>query len=262
MAPEDSWSRRRAVDVHDETAEHFAAWYRSDDVFDSEFRYGRHLIDQQWARCADALPKGAQCLDIGCGLGVYMARLRARQFEVSGIEPSPEMRRQAADYVPAALVSDGSVLALAAADATYDFVYAIEVFRYLNTQDNAIGHREIARVLKPGGVYFGTYVNSWALDGYHQLVALRALTARLSGRPPRYHVEFETPASVRAKLRQAGFSQVEIHGTMFAPLRILHKISHGLGRAVGQALMPHEQALSDSVLTRPFAGHLIAIARR
>jgi ubiquinone/menaquinone biosynthesis C-methylase UbiE len=262
MAPENSWSRRRAVDVHNETADHFATWYRSDDVFDSEFRYGRHLIDQLWTRCVDALGKDAKCLDIGCGLGVYIAQLRARHFEVTGIEPSSEMRLQAANYVPASLVSDGSALALPAADASYDFVYAIEVFRYLNTQDNEIGHREIARVLKPGGIYFGTYVNSWALDGFHQLVALRALAARLRGRPPRYHVEFETPVSVRAKLLQAGFSQVEIHGVMFAPLRILHKISHRLGRAVGKALMPHEQALSDNAWTRPLAGHLIAIARR
>lgn len=262
MAPEDSWSRRRAVDVHDETADDFAAWYRSDDVLDSEFRYGRHLIDQLWARCVDDLPARAKCLDIGCGLGVYMARLRARQSEVTGIEPSAEMRRQAASYVPAELVSDGSVLALAAPDASYDFVYAIEVFRYLNTRDNALGHREIARVLKPGGIYFGTYVNSWALDGYHPLVALRALAARLRGHPPRHHVEFETPASVQAKLRQAGFAQVAVHGAMFAPLRIVHKVSHGLGRAAGKVVMPHEAALSDSAWTRPFAGHLIAIARR
>jgi ubiquinone/menaquinone biosynthesis C-methylase UbiE len=262
MTSDDSWSRKRAVDVHDETADDFAAWYRSDDVFDSEFRYGRHLIDQYWARCVDALPAGAKCFDIGCGLGVYMARLRARGLAVTGIEPSAEMRRQAADYVPSELVSDGSVLALTAPDATYDFVYAIEVFRYLNTRDNALGHREIARVLKPGGIYFGTYVNSWALDGYHQLVALRALVAGLRGRPPRYHVEFETPASVRTKLQQAGFSDVAVHGAMFAPLRILHKISHKLGRAVGKVVMPYEATLSDNAWTRPFAGHLIAIARR
>ena len=262
MPPEDTWSRRRAVDVHDETADHFAAWYRSDDVFDSEFRYGRHLIDQVWARCVDELPAGAKCLDIGCGLGIYMARLRARGFEVTGIEPSAEMRRQAAGYVPAELISDGSVLALAAADATYDFVYAIEVFRYLNTRDNGLGHREIARVLKPGGIYFGTYVNSWALDGFHQLVALRALAARLRRRPPRYHVEFETPGSVKAKLENAGFAQVDIRGAMFAPLRIVHKISRGLGRTVGKMVMPHEAALSDTAWTRPLAGHLIAIARR
>ncbi len=262
MAPEDTWSRRRAVDVHDETADHFAAWYCSDDVFDSEFRYGRHLIDQYWARCVDELPAGAKCFDIGCGLGVYMARLRARGFAVAGIEPSAEMRRQAASYVPAELITDGSVLALAAPDAAYDFVYAIEVFRYLNTRDNALGHREIARVLKPGGIYFGTYVNSWALDGFHQLAALRALAARLRGRPPRYHVEFETPASVTAKLQQAGFSDVVVHGAMFAPLRIVHKVSHKLGRAVGKIVISHEAALSDSEWTRPLAGHLITIARR
>lgn len=262
MAPDETWSRRRAVAVHDETADDFAAWYRSDDIYDSEFRYGRHLIDLRWERCVDALKAGARCLDIGCGLGVYMERLRRRGFDVTGIEPSPEMRRQAHTHVPEALITDGSVLALDAAEASYDFVYAIEVFRYLDTHDNELGHREIARVLKPGGIYFGTYVNRWALDGYRQLVALRGAAARLRGRPPRYHVEFETPASVRAKLRHAGFSQVDIHGAMFAPLRILHKMSRGLGRAAGKAIMPHEEALSDSAWTRRFAGHLIAIARR
>ena len=93
-------------------------------------------------------------------------------------------------------------------------------------------------------------------------MALRALAARLRGHPPRHHVEFETPASVQAKLRQAGFAQVAVHGAMFAPLRIVHKVSHGLGRAAGKVVMPHEAALSDSAWTRPFAGHLIAIARR
>lgn len=262
MGPEDTWSRQRAVDVHDETADTFAAWYSGDEVFDSEFRYGRYLIDQAWARCVAELPQHAKCLDIGCGLGVYIKRLHEREFDVTGIEPSMEMRRRAEDYVPSALVSDGSVLQLAAADAAYDFVYAIEVFRYLDARDNARGHREIARVLKPGGIYFGTYVNRWALDGYRQVVMLRALAARLRGRAPRYHVEFETPASIRSKLRHAGFSQVSMHGAMFAPLRILHKISHGLGRAVGKKIMPHEPRLSDSAWTRPVAGHLIAIARR
>jgi SAM-dependent methyltransferase len=262
MATKDTWSRQRAVAVHDETADTFAAWYRSDNVFDSEFRYGRHLIDRAWARCVAELPQGAKCLDIGSGLGIYMARLRERGFDVTGIEPSPEMRRLAEGYVPPALVSDGSVLRLPAPAATYDFVYAIEVFRYLDARDNEVGHREITRVLKPGGIYFGTYVNRWALDGYRQLVMLRAIAARLRGRAPRHHVEFETPSSVQAKLRQAGFSQVAMHGAMFAPLRILHKISHELGRVVGKMIMPHEPRLSDHRWSRPLAGHLIAVARR
>ena len=259
---EADWSRRRAVEVHDETAGTFAAEYSSDDAFDSPFRYGRHLIDQAWAQCVSRLPPQAKCLDIGCGVGVYMERLLAAGFDVTGIEPSAEMRRLAADHAPAARVSDGSVLALEASGASYDFVYAIEVFRYLDAADNEAGHREIVRVLKPGGLYFGTYVNKWALDGFRQFAWANGVAARLRGRPQRYHVEFETPASIEAKLRHAGFSQVTVHGAMFAPLRTLEKVSGSLARRVAKQTMPHEPTLSDSAWGRALAGHLIVIARR
>ncbi|MGE4167683.1 MAG: class I SAM-dependent methyltransferase [Xanthobacteraceae bacterium] len=262
MIPETDWSRRRAVEVHDETAGMFAAEYGDDDVFGSPFRYGRHLVDQAWAQCVAELPSQAKCLDIGCGVGIYMARLLAAGFEVTGIEPSAEMRRLAAANVPAALVTDGSALELDAAEASTDFVYAIEVFRYLDTADNEAGHREIARVLKPGGTYFGTYVNKWALDGYRPFVGLQKLAARLRRATPRYHVEFETPASIEAKLRNAGFAQVSVHGAMFAPLRTLDKLSRPLARTVARWVMPHEQMLSDSGWSRPLAGHLIVVARR
>ncbi|MEZ5787184.1 MAG: methyltransferase domain-containing protein [Xanthobacteraceae bacterium] len=260
--PEADWSRRSAVDVHDETASIFAAEYSSDEVFDSPFRYGRSLIDRAWTQCVAGLPAQARCLDIGCGIGVYMARLLNAGHDVTGIEPSAEMRRLATEHVPAALVSDGSVLDLQFETASHDFVYAIEVFRYLNAADNAAGHREIARVLKPGGTYFGTYVNKWALDGFRQVFALRAAMARMRGAAPRYHAEFETPTTIAEKLRAAGFSQVTVHGAMFAPLRIIYKLAPHLAGRLARRTLPHEEAFSDRPSSRAFAGHLIAVARR
>src|SRR5262250_3972435 len=121
MNSDEKWSRRRAVEVHDETADGFLAEYRGDNIFDSPFRYGRHLINRAWARCVSELPQGATCLDIGCGVGAHMARLLDQGFEVTGIEPSAEMRRLAAKNVPVDLVSDGSVLRLQAADSSIDF---------------------------------------------------------------------------------------------------------------------------------------------
>jgi ubiquinone/menaquinone biosynthesis C-methylase UbiE len=262
MNPDENWSRRRAVEVHDETAGGFFAEYRGDNIFDSPFRYGRHLIDRAWERCVSELPAGATCLDVGCGIGAYMARLLDRGFSVIGIEPSAEMRRLAGPTIPADLVRDGSVLQLPVPNSSLDFVYAIEVFRYLDMRDNIQGHHEIVRVLKPGGIYFGTYVNKWALDGFRQLSQFRKLAEGLSGTPRRYHVEFETPSSLREKLRAAGFSHIATHGAMFAPLRILHKISPRVGAAVSRITMPHEARLSDHRAFRPFAAHLIAIARR
>jgi hypothetical protein len=117
-------------------------------------------------------------------------------------------------------------------------------------------------VLKPGGIYFGTYVNKWALDGFRQLSQFRKLKERLTGAPRRYHVEFETPSSLCDKLMAAGFSRVTVHGAMFAPLRVLHKASPRLGAAVSRLTMPHETWLSDYGPFRSFAGHLIIVARR
>ncbi len=262
MSYDANWIRQRAVDVHDETATKFLAEYSGRNIFDSPFRYGRHLIDRAWTHCVSQLRPRARCLDIGCGVGAHMAKLLEKGFEVGGIEPSTEMRRLAKMNVPAELVADGSVLKLPAPPSSFDFIYAIEVFRYLNTRDNECGHREIARVLRPGGIYFGTYVNKWALDGFRQLSQLRRLASRLTGTPVRYHVEFETPSSLAKKLTKAGFSDVSVHGAMMAPLRILHKLSPPIATIMSRHTMPHEEWLSDSRFLRPFAGHLIAIARR
>jgi SAM-dependent methyltransferase len=262
MSFDADWTRRRAVEVHDETATNFLAEYNGKNIFESPFRYGRQLIDRAWANCVSQLPLTASCLDVGCGVGAHMARLLEQGFDVTGIEPSIEMRRLAKMNVPPELVADGSVLQLLAPASSFDFVYAIEVFRYLDTPDNERGHREIARVLRPGGIYFGTYVNKWALDGFRQLFQLRKLASRLTGTPIRYHVEFETPSSLTEKLNQAGFSEVSVHGAMVAPLRILHKLSPLLATAISRRAMPYEEWLSDSPSIRQFAAHLIAIARR
>jgi putative AdoMet-dependent methyltransferase len=257
-----SWARKRAVDVHDETAGYFASEYSSDNVYDSPFRYGRSLIDAQWSRLVRDLPPGANCLDIGSGIGTYMARLIDAGCNVRGIEPSAEMRKLAEARVADELVSDGSVTALPVADRSQDFIYAIEVFRYLDASDNALGHREIFRALKPGGIYFGTYVNKWALDGYRQFVALERVRNALRKAEPRYHVEFETISSLREKLAAVGFQDIDIKGAMFAPLRVMHKVSPKLATSLSAWTLPRESRLSDGPLSRSFAGHLIAVARR
>lgn len=257
-----NWVRKRAIDVHDETAEYFSAEYASENVFDSPFRYGRSLIDEAWWKLVERLPADAKCLDIGSGIGAYMERLLQRDIEVQGIEPSAEMRKLAATRVPPDAVSDGSVTDLAAPDRSLDFIYAIEVFRYLDAADNMRGHREIFRALKPGGVFFATYVNRWALDFYRQFVALQRTRERLLKATPRYHVEFETVGALRKKLAGIGFEAVEINGAMFAPLRPLHKIAPKAATSLSRWTLPREAWLSNAALTRPFAAHLIVTARR
>src|SRR5258708_24232805 len=126
MNSDEKWSRRRAVEVHDETADGFFAEYRGDNIFDSPFRYGRHFIDRAWVRRVSQLPHGATCLDIGCAVGAHMARLLDQGFNVTGIEPSAEMRRLAPKNVPADLVSDGSVLPFPTPASSTNLSYPID----------------------------------------------------------------------------------------------------------------------------------------
>lgn len=255
------WERQSAVAVHDETAERFAREYGGErDYHEDAFLYGRHFIDEHWQRCVDAVPTEGRVLDIGCGVGEYLSRLEGRGLPPQGIEPSTEMRLRAEERLPKGTVQDGSVLSLPFADDTFDFAYSIEVFRYLNATDNDAGHREVLRVLKPGGVYFGTYVNRFAADGFVALVGMRKLRHALTRSGLKCHTEFETPGSLRRGLTRAGFSDVELHGAMLAPLRIAYRLR--VGRPVARWVDGAEPWTGANPLLKAFAGHLIAIAHK
>jgi len=255
------WERQTAVAVHDETAPRFEREYGGErNHHQDAFLYGRYFIDQHWQRCVDAVPVGGRVLDIGCGVGEYLSRLEGRGLSCQGIEPSAEMRRRAQARLPEGIVQDGSVLSLPFADDTFDFAYSIEVFRYLNAADNQAGHREVLRVLKPGGVYFGTYVNLLAADGFIALVGLRKLRHALTQNGLKCHTEFETPSSLRRGLSQAGFGEIELHGAMFAPLRIAYRL--GVGRPLARRIESIEPWAGANPRLKAFSGHLIGIARK
>lgn len=255
--------RVSAVKVHDATVGRFEKEYATRTSYtESAFLYGRHLVDQSWHRLVDELPSDARVLDIGCGIGVYIAELLDRGIDARAIEPSTEMRQRAVARLGGDRVSDGSVLALPFEDQSFDFVYAIEVLRYLDDDDIRRAHAEIRRVLKPGGVYFGTYVNLLAADLFMPLVMARRLRERLLGTPLECHTNFETPNGLHRKLLDAGFSEASEHGAMFAPLRVAYKVAPGVARGVAKQIESFEGVLSDHAVTRAFAGHLICEARR
>jgi len=258
-------ARDSAVAVHDRTAAFFVSEYQDPESHHhSAFRYGRALIDAQWLRTAEAALRspGDEALDIGCGIGIHLERLLAGGRSAIGVEPSAAMRARAVERLGDDRVVPGSVLSLDFPGERFAFAYAIEVLRYLDAADNARGHREIHRVLRPGGVYFGTYVNRFALDGFAPLVRWRRLRHRLGGPAPACHVEAETPRSIAAKLRAAGFAEVRVIGAMVAPLRPLYKLAPGLARRIAPAVMRWEPWLSDRAALRALAGHLIVVARK
>lgn len=105
---------------------------------------------------------GRRGLDVGCGQGAYVARMRELGFDVTGIDSSAGQIALAARKVGAPdIVTSGSVLAVPAADASYDFAYIINVLHHLGSVEaQRRAFAELFRVLKPGGLLFVHEINT------------------------------------------------------------------------------------------------------
>ncbi len=257
------WARQAAVQAHHQGAAQLDQAYQVQATQGDAlaFRYGRAQIDIHFNRQIAALPLSAKILDVGCGPGHYMRRLRDKGFEVFGVEPAENMRKIARSRLPAETIREGSALDLPFENETFDFVYEIEVFRYLAHGDNLQGLREALRVLRPGGTFFGTFANLFAMDGFQLLEGIRSLRQKWTHQARRWHTEFETPKSVERMLRSVGFSLVETHGAMLASLQIAYRLGP-IGRYLARAVKLADPVISDVPLLRCFAGHLIGIARK
>ncbi len=104
---------------------------------------------------------GRRGLDIGCGQGAYVGRMRELGFDVHGIDMSAGQVRLAARNVGAELVQVGSALDIPAPDASFDFLYVINVLHHLpSVEEQRRAFRELLRVLKPGGLVFVHEINT------------------------------------------------------------------------------------------------------
>jgi 2-polyprenyl-3-methyl-5-hydroxy-6-metoxy-1,4-benzoquinol methylase len=105
---------------------------------------------------------GRRGLDVGCGQGWYVRAMRDAGFDVQGIDASAGQVQRARQHVgEASAVAAGSVLAIPAPDAAYDFVYVINVLHHLpSIEAQRAAFAEMARVLRPGGLLFVHEINT------------------------------------------------------------------------------------------------------
>ncbi|MBO0869016.1 MAG: class I SAM-dependent methyltransferase [Micromonosporaceae bacterium] len=92
----------------------------------------------------------ARVVDLGAGTGILTRVLLALGHTVLPVEPDPEMRRRLAQRSPGVEPLAGSAEAIPLPDGSVDAVVAGQAYHWFEKEK---AHREIGRVVRPGGVF-------------------------------------------------------------------------------------------------------------
>jgi ubiquinone/menaquinone biosynthesis C-methylase UbiE len=179
----------------------------------AEYARVAERYDEKWAFYVEATTRetlrrlpmtpGSRVLDVGCGTGELLRRLRAKYPEavLAGLDPVPEMLAVARDKLSGREdLRIGYADSLPWASGTFDAVVSCNMFHYISHPIQAL--KEMARVLRPGGVIVLT---DWC-DDY---LACRVcnLYLRLTNRA--FYKTYQE-AECRNLLQRAGFTDVKL----------------------------------------------------
>jgi SAM-dependent methyltransferase len=167
------------------------------------------------------LPPGARVLDAPCGDGSLSAALRAARYDPSGADVDPSAAGVLGDAFR--LVNlDGP---LPWPDQTFDAVVSTEGIEHLENRFAFL--RELARVLKPGGLLILTTPNIVSLRSrirfagsgfYHR----DSRPLREDARHPLHHIALATLADLRYALHTTGFRVTGVGHTHIKPISYVY----------------------------------------
>jgi cyclopropane fatty-acyl-phospholipid synthase-like methyltransferase len=194
-----------------------------------------------------AVPRGA-CLDVGCGVGVWLERLAGRFERAEGVDLSGEMvasarARLAAAGVTNATVEKRSILELPD-DRRYDLVFVGGVLMYVNDEDLERMVARLARLLTPRGLLLLRESTSAPEPWYRDTPLSPGLHADRAAKRPPYFAIYRTPESYRRVAEAHGLEVVRAHPNRHYKLadmtetwlRVLDTLSRGaLARRRGAA---------------------------
>jgi len=249
-----------AIELHSSQAGLFANRYDTleSDPYSSCFHYSRKRLHAMIDRLLPPQGNGRRLLDVGCGTGHQMATMRERGYAVAGVDGSEAMLEHARRLNPGGELRQGEVGALPFGTEQFDVVLCLEVLRYLPRIGPCV--REMARVLKPGGICLATASPLFNLNGF-------PLVNRLAGVLPfgdfvRLRQYFHASPGLRRAFRAAGFADVTTRGVYMGLVNWVERLSPSLLPRVLPVWERLDPAVSDRFLLRDLSGMLLVHAVR
>ncbi len=224
----------------------FSAWY------ENERHRGYHaMLDDLEVDLLCEYARDADVLEIGCGTGLILDRVKDVSKSAVGVDLSVGMLRGALER--GLDVAQADATALPFADESFDVVYSFKVLAHIEDIGTALA--EAARVTRPGG--------HMLLEFYNPL-SVRYLAKRLGGPGKISNATKESAVFTRwdhplnlPELLPPGVSIEDFAGVrIFTPAAFVHKLP-----VVGKVMRRLEFMGRDSSL-KYFGGFLIAIVRK
>lgn len=192
----------------EEYAENEAYWNKRSEIFDTQIL---KTYEDAYRKTIDNtkkyLKETDKALDIGCGTGVTTIELAGSVAEMTAVDTSPEMLRQAVEKTEKADVHNikyiqGDMFMEELEPGAFDTVMIFNVLLYMPDQDAAM--KRLKELVKPGG-YLAVAAD--CLKNSLTKEAIRKWYRSHTGKMP--FVEFYSPESLEKMIEAYGFEIVE-----------------------------------------------------
>jgi ubiquinone/menaquinone biosynthesis C-methylase UbiE len=225
----------------------FSDWY------DRERGHGYHkMLDDLEVALVERYGRGAEVLEVGCGTGLLLDRVRQFASKTSGMDLSAGMLSKARDR--GLEVIQGSATALPYADNSFDVTYSFKVLPHVADIRTALS--EMARVTRPGGFVLPEFYNPRSL---RYLVKSLKPPTKISDNTDdeAVYTRYDTVERFKSYLPPELEWKASRGVRIVTPVSYVHKVP-----ALGKLVRIAEEQLADMPFIRNFGGFLIGITQK